>query len=147
MTFTTICKIYLFIKRFFSFFMFLNLLNAHIFLWKYIVHLMILLFNILKGNWLFIQKILWRLLTWIDVNELIVMIYIIKMYIWAFSLDNLFILLFDINIFYFVNCFVFIRLILWVIQNWLFKWRVIINVLMLLLLGFKFEINATKLLF
>ncbi len=147
MTFTTICKIYLFIKRFFSFFMFLDLLNAHIFLWKYIVHFIILLFNILKGNWLFIQKILWRMLIWIDVNELIVMIDIIKMYIWAFSLNNLFILLFNISILDVVNCFVFIRLVLWVIQNWLFKWRVIINMLMLLLLGFKFKINATKLLF
>ena len=147
MTFTTISKIYLFIKRLFSFFIFLDLLNAHIFLWKYIVHFMILLFNILKGNRLFIQKILWRVLIRIDIDKLIIMIDIIKMYIWAFSLNNLFIILFNINIFYFINCFVSIWLVLWVIQNRLFKWRVIINMLMLLLLGFKFEINATKLLF
>jgi hypothetical protein len=147
LTFTTISKIYLFIKRLFSFFIFLDLLNAHIFLWKYIVHFMILLFNILKGNRLFIQKILWRVLIRIDIDKLIIMIDIIKMYIWAFSLNNLFIILFNINIFYFINCFVSIWLVLWVIQNRLFKWRVIINMLMLLLLGFKFEINATKLLF
>lgn len=147
LAFTAIGKIDLIIYRFFSFPMFFYLLNAHIFLRKYVIQIMILLLKIFECVWLFIQNLLRRMLIWININEFVVMINIIKMNIGSFSLNNLFILLFNFNILDILNCFLIIRLILWVIQNRLFKWRVIINVLVLLLLGFKFKINAAKLLF